>query len=207
MTELETEDDISVRVSICGFSLEKLRSYLGSKDLDLLGRLSLFFAERESELDAPNPITKLATAILDRALSQGTPFPDLVAEGDQHVLAAIALAQHDQDVTPTNSESWQASAFWDLAEQLGAEFEPEPRRLLGYFCDGRPLFGKLIDTERIYYGYLSLDEVKILKSELTDLEEHIKDWEDLATLEFVRDLSGWLGSIVEAEQDLWFYVS
>lgn len=197
------ESDWSLRPHLFGFSLDKLRSILGSGDLDLFGRLTLALAER-SEFQTLEDLQK-SRQVLEDAICKGVPFEGLVAEGDPCVIVAITLAEHDQELTATGSDDWQMSAFWSLAIEFSDELEEESRRLIRYFCEGRPLFGKLIETDRSYYGYLSLPELTVLKTELEQLEEHIGDWEDEGTMEFLQDLIGWLDTIADSEQDLWFY--
>lgn len=207
MTEQLIADDLGLRLNLFGFSLEKLRSILGSGDLDLVARLKVTLTENEEELEElPEVITNTAK-IVEEAVSKGAPLPALVVESDSHVLAASLLAEHDQELTATGSDSWQAGAFWTLAQQFSEEVEPQTRKLLGFFCEGRPLFGKVIETDSKYYGYLTAAELLALKTELVQLEDFVKDWEEAGTLEFLRDLITWLNTVAEAEQDLWFYTS
>jgi hypothetical protein len=205
MTEQLLAEDLSIRLNLFGFSLAKLESILASGDLDLVARLKVALMESEDDLGELPEVIAETGKIIAEAIAKGAPLNSLVIEGDAHVLAACLLAEHDQDFTPTGSDSWQAGAYWTLAQQFGEELEPESRKMLGYFCEGRPLFGKVIDTDNKYYGYLTAAELVFLKLELVQLEEYVKDWEEAGTLEFLRDLITWLHTVAEAEQDLWFY--
>ncbi len=206
MTRDFMESDFALQPTIVGFSLAKLRSLLGSNDLDTAEHLVNVLSSHDEQSDQLPATLEEAARVLRKAISEGVPFPGLISEAEPHVMAAAVLAQCNQDLTCTDSTAWQAGALWALSTDLGEELEPEARQLLAYFCDGRPLFGKAIETERSYYGWLSNREVVTLHRELIALEEHVRDWEDAATLDFLHDLIGWLNSIVEVEQDLWFYV-
>lgn len=207
MTEQLIADDSGLRLNLLGFSLKKLESILGSGDLDLVARLKVTLAENEEDLEELPQVIAETGKVLEVAILKGAPIPALVVESDSHVLAALLLAEHDQELTATGSDSWQAGAFWTLAQQFSEEVEPQTRKLLGFFCEGRPLFGKVIETDSKYYGYLTAAELLALRAELTELEDYVKDWEETGTLEFLRDLISWLNTVAEAEQDLWFYTS
>lgn len=200
--DLTTEYEQSLAPEIIGFSLEKLHSLLGSKDVAMFERI---YREMDSDNDdLPPQFLDQARAILKTAIDCGVPFPDLASESEAHVFVAASLATYDQEITQTKPQWWEVAALWSLADQFKQDLEEEPRKLIHYLCEGRPLFGRVIETERSYYGYLTQSEAALLANELSQLEEHIKDWEDAGTVEFVRELIACLESVQEAEQDLWF---
>jgi hypothetical protein len=200
------EHDISLKPVIYGFSLEKLNALCGCEDASLSAVLTQAIKDSDEDLNQSPEVVDESCQIIARAIEHGIPLPGLVSESDPHVMAAATLAKFNQDLTETGSQIWEISSFWMLAEQFGQELEPGPQRLLNYFCEGRPLFGRTIEANWGYYGYLSFAEVKELKQELIELEGHIADWEDAGTMNFLRDLIEWLRIIVDAEQDLWFDV-
>ncbi|SRR5579875_200469 len=195
----------SLQPHMFGFSLERLQSLMGGNDREALQRLVCDLDARDEDVLIEH--ARAIKQVLEDAVCRGVPFAGLVAESEPHVLAATMLAEHNQELTPVETHDWQMSAFWALADQFACDLEPEALKLLQYFCTGRPLFGKIIETERLYYGYLTLSELRLLSDELAELERYIRDWEDAGTLEFLRDLIEWLGAISEAGQDLWFYDS
>jgi hypothetical protein len=101
------------------------------------------------------------------------------------------------------------AAFW---RDLGfSEFE-EPRSstpssstpigadsLFQHILYGRPIFGAQFDTSWSYYGYLSRDEIQILRSQL-----QIPDDDELAA-ELVAGLMRWCDELTAAHKDMWVY--
>jgi hypothetical protein len=190
---------MSQQPEISGFRLAPLRSLLGSRDSAAAGAAaqdldSLFLTDDPEVLEA-------AAETLHRAVEDGVPFPALDLEGEAHAVAAAALARHGQEHLGTGSRCWNQAAFMELHAAVGERLDPEAQRLLGIFLDGRPLFGRAIDSWGAFYGYLSFDEAAALKRALDGLAAGEKDPTGDG---FLGELRGWLDAILAQGLDLWF---
>jgi hypothetical protein len=203
---------MSLRPEIFGFRLAQLRELLGSGRREILPALNEELAAlaendpfAEPEDDEEN-VFEAAKAIVERAVVEGVPFPDLEAEDDAHVTAAIALARYQQSWKDTGSDIWQMGAFEELDDDAADSWPPQARPLFDCFLNGRPLFGERIETDWTYYGYLTAEEVRTLAAAIAQMRETDAEFADPDYLDgFLDALTGWLSSIVEDDLDLWFF--
>jgi hypothetical protein len=175
-------------------------------------------------------------AALRQAVERGVPFPELDAEREPHVLLAMLLAGCNQELIEIDSGGWSHMSFNDASESgelflpdeadmvedadffrdLGfAEFGDSDRPVVSneprgtgfsYIQFGRPLFGQKFDTAWSYYGYLSNEEVRYLRSRLLSLD----DKEEIGceeALELAADLTRWCDELLDAKKDLWCFWS
>lgn len=199
---------MSLRPEIRGFELAKLRALLGSRDQAVQDAVEATFgaAVQEEPEDFDSEYRAAFRKALHRAIEDGVPFPSLEVEGEPHVHLALLLAAYGQEFVPTDSGTWKMLGFWDFWELCGELLSPEGRRLFGYLVEGRPLFGRLIESSWSYYAYLEQDEVRQLRSALTDLWQANPDLHDNELIaDMVTDLSGWCDTILAAGKDLWFW--
>ncbi len=171
-------------------------------------------------------------AALRQAVEIGVPFPELEAEREPHVLLAMLLAGCNQEFIEIDSGGWSHMSFNDASESgelflpdeadmvedpdffrdLGfAEFgnsdtpvvSDEPRETgFSYIQFGRPLFGQRFETAWSYYGYLSNEEVRYLRSRLFALEDKEEIGSE-AAVELTADLTRWCDELLGTKKDLW----
>jgi hypothetical protein len=196
---------MSLRPEICGFSLAKLRSLLGSRNQDILKTLltecDQQFVGDDSESDKDRRWTEQVKEVIRRAIMKGAPFPDLDAEDETHVAAMMVLAAHEQSPLPTESSIWKAPVLADLWEAIGEKLPARVAPLYDGMLNGRPLLGKRIDSSWSFYAWLTCQEVTIL-------------WQSLETIRrvepdptgngFLGELASWLEQIHKGAYDLWF---
>ena len=145
---------------------------------------------------------RLIRSVLNQAVMKEVPFRKLKSEEDGHVRAAVLLAGWNQEMLPTDSNIWKHGAFEELAETRGKELPKPARKILNVFLEGRPLFGKTSASDWSYYGYLTLEEVKLLRDGLQSFPPGRPD-DDITA--FIPELRSWLGTISDRELDLWFH--
>ncbi|NOX55666.1 MAG: hypothetical protein GXP27_14750 [Planctomycetes bacterium] len=192
---------MALRPEIRGFDMQRMLSLLGSKDERLLDELTRLFDEMVRFDD--ERLREESLAVLRRAVYEGGRWSDLDEEGEVHVMAAIVLAHHGQQMVTTESNRWTMPAFWKYIEAVH-EYVPEgvARNSLLRFGVGRPLFGRRISVEWSYYGFLRLAEVGELLEALRRLPDGVVPEPGR---EFHVSLLGWLETIQQADRDLWFH--
>ena len=136
------------------------------------------------------------------------PFPSLEVEGEPHVHLALLLAAYGQEYLPTDSGDWKMIGFWDFWELCGDLLSPEGRRLFSYLIEGRPLFGRQIESSWSYYAYLERQEVDALRAAFQELWEGNPDLHSNALIaDLVSDLTRWCEAISSQGMDLWFWTA
>jgi hypothetical protein len=200
---------MSLRPEVRGFDLPKLRSWFGSGDASVVAAIEreLALAEADPEADVDDQFRETFREALHRAVFQGVPFPDLDAEREPHVDLAILLAGHGQEFLETDSNDWKMVGFDEFWKHcrgaLGSGGD-----LFAYFLEGRPLFGKRIETVWSYYGYLSQLEVRRLRTSLAKLlSRHPRLAEIYVVEDLASDLTRWCDEILGANKDLWFWTA
>lgn len=193
---------MSLRPEMSGFSLSALRSQLGTGDEEMVSAVR---EELRAMVDFDDPLEfDRAVRVIERAVFDGIPFEDLDVEGEPHVVAAIALAHHGQDHLPTDSNVWKMEAIEELSRTLEGSLPEGAAESLGALLDGRPLFGRAIETDWNYYAFLSIDEVRALRKGLEDARAETPDPTEDG---FLSDLLAWLGEIADRGMDLWFHAA
>jgi hypothetical protein len=216
---------MSVRPNISGFNLSKLQSLAGCRDEIVLHKLEGLVPNDDEDRQE-------IRGIIQQYIMHGAPFPNLDAEIDLHCTAAHCLAHSDQTHTPTDSNIWKwPGALEDLAKYR-KKADPELSRILSYLENGRPLFGRRIDGNPVWYAYLTHEELgllmekikspKVSQKEVWDAEYmdnllakgYIDKWTydqeklgmvDTAMLTFDKALAMWSKSFHDAGHDLWLF--
>lgn len=192
---------MSLRPELSGFDRKRLLGLCGTGDRAAAEALARELAQMVT-FDDPGDLER-SKNVIRRAVMEGIPFPDLETEGEPHVFAAIALANHDQRHRETGSSEWKMAAFDELGATIRGRIAPDAERLFSLFLEGRPLFGRRIETPWSYYAYFSLPEVKSL---LATLEGYARTHGDDPTADgFLTELRSWMEEISHAGLDLWFY--
>jgi hypothetical protein len=195
---------MSLRPEVFGFDIEKLRSIRGCKDQAVLNQLLVEFDKRIHFRD--ESLTALAKEALRRAIFEGLPFPDLEKENEAHVCAAVVLAEHDQELLPTGSNTWKMPTMWELVRVVHERLELPARRYLLVFYRGRPVFGRRIKTDWSYYGFLTLRQLGDLLVALENVDRSVLSTAETEwVIPLFDDLLEWLRTIQDARRDLWFY--
>ncbi len=191
---------MSLRAYITSFDLQKMQSLLGSRKESTVQTAAKILRE-EFDLDALDEDEaaeyaeriEAILAICRRAVDEGVPFPDLKEENEDHVTAAETLAVVGQKHGYTSFEDWKVTqAFYPLLHDYSAALSPRGRELLTFLDEGRPLFGRKLETGWSYYAYLTADEVKELHAALVALQESHPE------LKGEEYLGGFVESLVEA---------
>jgi hypothetical protein len=148
------------------------------------------------------------SAVITEAIDRGVPFPGLDGEDESHVCAAAALAEMGQSFfrPDPNDDSWKISLMEVLLAQNEGRFDSKTHELLSFIRDGRPLFGKRIDTGWSYYAWLTSAEVRELAAGIRKAQEVYPGLADPGYFDgFLLALLGWLDKITERNMDLWLY--
>lgn len=205
---------MSLRPAISGFRLETMQKLFTADngvDTD-----SLFIALEESATEhlgedskEQEKIVSKGKEVILRAVQDGIPFAELDSEEISHVMAADVLAHFGQDHHEIDDTTdWKMDVFWDLEEKYGADLDPSTKKLLHCISEGRPLFGKRIDSDWSYYAYLSCAEVMQLHSALHDLQKKRPELSGDECFDgFVDELLAWLSEIAEQNLDMWCFMS
>lgn len=201
---------MSLRPEIRGFQLSKLRSLFGSRDQGLLAAIEAQFAasvkEEPEDFDKEYQLT--FRKALYRAVEDGVPFPSLEVEGEPHVHLALLLAAYGQEYLATSSGDWKMLGFWDFWELCGDLLSPDGRRLFSYLIEGRPLFGRQIESSWSYYAWLDRQEVDALRAAIGELWEANPDLHSNELIaDLVSDLGRWCQEISGRGLDLWFWTA
>jgi hypothetical protein len=200
---------VSMRPTIYGFKLESIKKLFGSDDNVAFEKINKSYRQAVSEiycdeLDELSQFSQKGEAIIRRAIMEGVPFAELDNEDDIHVLVADAIAHSAELKSPGNTTDWNMQAFRDLRCDLVDEIESDMISLLGIFEEGRPFFGKKINSTWSYYGYLTAKEARKLYIVLDELND--SDVSDNLG-EFLFTLTDWLDGISSQNLDLYFYIS
>jgi hypothetical protein len=199
---------MSMRPDIYGFKLESVRGLFGSDNQETLKKISNLYQKMIFDAfgDEPDTLAKFreqGNAIIWRAIMEEAPFPDLDSENSIHVYAAKSIVDSTEPKSVGDSLDWHMQAFRDLRMDGEGKLDPEIVNLLRVFESGRPFFGRKIESDWNYYGYLTAKEVKQLAPAIDALSEsqsaNYMDGFHLA-------LADWLDGILSQNLDLWFWV-
>lgn len=202
---------MSLRCYIRSFWLEKLRALFGSRDAAAYqaaaDALKEEFGgdEEEDEDEEEREEAEKILAVCRRAIYEGVPFDGLKAEDSSHAHAARILASVGQKHKFTSFEDWKVTrAFPPFFKDHGAALPPRARELLTFLAEGRPLFGRKVQSDWSYVAYLSQDEVKELHAALVQLREQRPELKGEGYLDgFTDALILGLGEVIKRRQDLW----
>ena len=192
---------MSCRINIAGFDLRKMRTLIGSRSPTLIDELCAAFDKSWSDAETKAD----GYAIIERAVMEGTPFPDLQIETEIHATAACMFARHDQNMHALMSSTWNAQAFGELLRELPKKLPPLVRVFLRAMRDGTPLFGQEIRSSWSYYAYFAHAKVQAFHTALVDFQtEHPRFTGQDFCYGFLDELVDWLRQINEAKRDLWY---
>jgi hypothetical protein len=203
---------MSLRWHLCGLHLSNLWQTLGSQDLSLLNDLAASLDRRVAEaleeggFDDPSEAQEYRSSvyqILERAVREGAPFPDLRGEHQFHLDAADALARAGQTVHETVSWDWKHGAWFELHDWLAPTLGAAERQLLDWLVLGRPVFGSEFDTDWGFYTYLSAGEATTLRATLDRAIQEGSCPPPVRDRHFARELVGWLDDIRGRGLDVW----
>lgn len=194
---------MSASVSAYGLAVSDILSMFGSRKRDFVSGLT-------KQLSADQ------ISILERAVLDGVPFPDLDEEGWSHILLMKRLFEGAPNQTwgdVTFPRSWLMDV---INEELLDKLDVRSKKLISYFIGGRPIFGKKFgDTEAIY-GYLDTQEVQELNQALQLFKlprPESPEWDDLPLdtveapySEFTMALTELLPPVIAKKQGLAIYV-
>lgn len=151
---------MATRFQISGFKFGTLSAITSSADTDALGLLlsrpSYGFLDEVRNAEVKQ--------ILERAVLNGIPFPELDEESATHIEAAKILAHCKQDHFKTAIEGENLGALRELVKTMREKVNGDDFALLDFLTEGRALFGRHIEHTPQYYSYLLLDEVKRLRT-------------------------------------------
>jgi hypothetical protein len=201
---------MSLRPEFRGFDLNKLRSLFASRDQTLVAQIEAQFAATVADEpeDFDHEYQAAFRKALHRAIEDGVPFPNLEVEGEPHVHLALLLAAHGQEFLVTDSDNWKMLGFWDFWELCSDLLSPEGRQLFRYLIEGRPLFGRQIETGWSYYAYLERHEVGVLRNAFQEMWNGNPDLHcNNLIADLVTDLTGWCDAITSRGMDLWFWTA
>lgn len=204
---------MSLRPEISGFSLAQMQSHFSSHNRAVLAYLDERLAQSLEAVadEGPQAVAEYQRTFetaAQRAVNQVVPFRELEVEGQAYVDLAIELSRYQQEHLPTDSNQWKMFVFEDFLAECGDDLSPEARALVGYFTTGRALFGHRIETGWSYYGYLTLEEVRLLATELEKLTRADESVGSEQFLDgFVGEFHRWLRTIADRGLDLWFYTA
>jgi hypothetical protein len=198
---------MSTRLNLCGVSLPRMRSLLGSGDEAALDRLREQAAERGRHWREDERARLLE--ILERAVRQGVPFRDVVRESYLHTRASQILLADGQEWLYTHCD-YHATALPDLMRRYGRHAAPEGRALLRGLAEGVPLFGQNPPAEAPY-AIIGLEKLRALRPGLSDFQAQVdhragRDGVPEAA-KFVERLSDWIDEIMDAGRDLFSLVA
>ena len=197
---------MSLRIELAGFKLDKMMKLFGSGDAKALKAVTdradkLLDGDFDDEDEEREEFRQQFHAAAQRAINEGIPFAGLKKEDQHHVDLAALLAQYGQKLTGLNSSGWKMQyVFPDFRKAYGRRISNPAKTLWNYLEEGRPLFGKKIDTGWGYYSYLSLEEVRTLHQALESLPK-----DPTGVEHFLSDMIGWLKQIQDKKLDLWLY--
>lgn len=198
---------MSIRLSLSGFSLPRMRGLFGSGDEEAIRRIRDSVAS-----DGAGRSTAEAAgvmAIVERAIRGGVPFHDVDEETSRHASAALALAGDGQEWLGTACD-YHASALGDILESYGRYARPEARAFLRGLAEGIPLFGRRAPAE-VPYAAISLEKLRGFRPGLSDLliqvEYRAGRNEEPEAAEFLGRFCGWIDEIMDAGRDLFSLVS
>lgn len=210
---------MSLRPEIYGFDQKRMFSLFGSKDQKAVADMTAALKKALSDTDDKEQRGFMDSAIkqIQSAVFEGVPTANLVSETVPQIWAAKLLAEHQQEMVDTESNFWKMRGIFDFVDEFEKRFEPQTKTLISYLINGRPLFGKDIQTDWNYYAYMNLDDVKVLRSgidkqlkwaiDLTDKgylnEIDFSGW----TIELMEEMIGWFDLLIEKKRDLWFWAN
>ena len=203
---------MSRRLNIYGFSLAQLRRLCGSRDAaatsQLRDRIAADFGHMPAEW------RERLAGVVERAVADGVPFPDLPTETSLHAVAAGLLAAHGQEWLVTGASVFAAPALeeglWGRHRKLAS---PEAGAFLRGLVEGVPLFGGEPPADGSAYAAVGLDRLRVFQPHLRDLAEVIAyrvdrkrsaSEEDRAGAAVAAALCGWVDEVAAAGRDLWF---
>jgi hypothetical protein len=178
---------MSIRLAACGIDISEILAMFGSGKRELVER-------HKSELSEEQ------LRIFERAVMQGVPFPELDAEGWDHILLMKRLFRDAPDQTTGDVEMFGYVWLMDVMDELLEKLPAEARPLMRRFIDGRPIFGKRFDDTEALYGFLTASEVVTLNSAMAPFklpEPDSPEWDDLPMGELEASYSEFAQAVAE----------
>lgn len=200
---------MSLRMQITGFSHSQMVSCLGSKDSGLKKYFAAEFQHQYlnggESLENENTL-KRAVNVIELAIDQGIASDNLEVEDDVCCYVMNLLAHYNQTHVLTDSSDWKMQVLWDFQEQYSSQLSPAMNTILHHLIDGRPVLGKRMQTSWSYYAYLLNGEVRELTGEVSNIQRRFcHDPSYSKYSEFINEFEGWLLTILEEQNDLWFW--
>lgn len=200
---------MSRRMNVSGFSMARMRGLFGSGDEAAMSRIGAGLARPDGGGSGE------VMAIVERAIREGVPFPELVEETHRHEVAAQALAMDGQEFLFTSASCYGADALADeIYRPYGRIARPDVRGFLRALAVGLPLFGQSANRdEGSPYAAIGLNKLQGLRGGLVDLREQIvyrtarrKAYDKTREhdLGLVADFCDSIDQIIDAKLDLWF---
>ena len=208
---------MSVRLNFLGFSLPTMRRLIGSGDAAAVARMRdrLVAGAADSPYRSEAEAYAVA-AIVERAVLDGVPFPDVVEESNYHFRAVGLLVDEGQEIVPTLASTYHASAMGELLRQYGKHASRETRAFLRGLAEGVPLFGRRLpdpEDDGMVYALISGAKLRAFRPGLVDLREHVAyrvgrkpdpTEADRGAVSFAADLCDWVDEIEGAGLDLYY---
>ena len=191
---------MSMRIVFRRFSIDKMRSLLGSGDARAAAGIMPTGKALKSVFEPEK--TK---AVIARAVAEGVPFRGLKQEEIEHVEAANLLMAWGQETPFVEMEDWKWYAYSDFDDAAKAAGMPRvSHKLVQYLAEGRPLFGKQSCVTGQFYAYLTHDEVRELHAAIEALLVKTPEMGERDYMDgFVVELQAALAEVMESGQDLW----
>jgi hypothetical protein len=200
---------MSLRMNISGFNYSQMAGYFGSRNDDLKKQLAKDFQQFTEEPKENNEATdtlEQAVNIIELAVDNKVPLDTIKEENDSCCYVVNLFAHHGQEHILTDSCDWKMKVLWDMQEVYSGRLTARMDKFLRYFIDGRPIFGKKIQTSWSYYAYFLNSEAKELAEELKLFKRQFQNDKAFSKFnEFVDEFEGWISAILEKQKDMWFW--
>lgn len=201
------------RMNVSGFSMARMRDLLGSGDDEAIERIRIALsakADGRSTLKFDEVM-----AIVERAIREGVPFPELDVETFEHEAAATALASDRQIFVTTAASSYPAEAFIEgIFKPYGRIARQDVGSFLRSLAYGVPMFGQATNRDEASpYAAIGRSKLQALRGGLVHLREQIVyriarrkvyDKDRAEDVGLIADFFDSIDQIIDAEHDLWF---
>jgi hypothetical protein len=191
---------MSLRPEISGFKLNKLLSLFNCKKAIVLEKAKKHFSKFVGVEN--NPQNTRPFKILEQIISGKITRSNTKVENSDFILVIILLASFEQKRILTNSNIYKSDSLYNYFKFLKPKLSKKTFEMLNFLLSGRPLMGKVFNTEWSYYAYLTNEEVDSILKELTALSIATKDPENFGKV-FIK----WLRQIKKLKSDLWYYAN
>ena len=204
---------MSRRMNVSGFSMARMRGLLGSGDEDAIGRIRIALDAGGGGRTAIGSVEVMA--IVERAVREGVPFPELIQETNAHEAAAAALASDGQQFMTTAASAYLAGDFIDgIFKPYGRIARQDVGGFLRSLAHGSPLFGQATNRDEASpYAAIGRSKLQVLRGGLVHLREQIVyriarrkvyDKDRAEDVGLIADFFDSIDQIIDAEHDLWF---